>query len=97
MLGAPAFDSKPAERQLSHTLGRFRKVCETCVSVTNAGARLGPRRRRGRAYPGIGAPCGSWNARSQWPVRSSRNVPALLLEFAEAGTLLAAHAMMDMS
>lgn len=53
MLGAPAFDSKLAGRQLNHTLGRFRKVCETCVSATNAGARLGPRRRRGRAYPGI--------------------------------------------
>jgi hypothetical protein len=53
VLGAPAFDSLPAERQLNHTLGRFGKVCETCVSATNAGARLGPRRRRGRAHPGI--------------------------------------------
>jgi len=52
MLDAPAFNSKPTKRQLNHTLGRFRKVCETCVSATNAGARLGPRRRRGRAEGG---------------------------------------------
>ena len=61
--------------------------------ATNAGPRLGPHRRRGRAHPGIvGAML--WLLERTFAVARSLSSRNYLLELAEAGTLLAAYAMM---